>query len=99
MKIVKKKRKKLRVERLAVLMLVLSLLMALASSLFLRSYNNALTMAVQKTENQITAYQTENDAYRVAIQDLSNKERVLSIAEQEGLAMNQGNVVTISNGD
>jgi len=98
MKIVKK-RKKLRIERLAVLMLTLSAILALASSLFLRSYNNALTMKVQRAENEIASLKTENDAYRVAIQDLSNKERVLSIAEMEGLAMNQGNVVTISQGE
>lgn len=98
MKIVKK-RKKLRIERLAILMLTLSAVLALASSLFLRSYNNALTMKVQRAENQIAALKIENDAYRVAIQDLSNKERVLSIAEMEGLAMNQGNVVTISQGE
>ena len=99
MKIVKRKRKKLRLERFAALMLIVSLMMALASSLFLRSYNNALTMQVQATEEQITIYQTENESYRVAIQNLSNKERVLSIAEMEGLAMNQGNVVTISGGE
>ncbi len=99
MKIVKRKRKKLRLERFAALMLIVSLMMALASSLFLRSYNNALTMQVQATEEQITVYQTENESYRVAIQNLSNKERVLSIAEMEGLAMNQGNVVTISGGE
>ena len=98
MKIVKK-RKKLRIERLAILMLTLSAVLALASSLFLRSYNNALTMKVQRAENQIAALKIGNDAYRVAIQDLSNKERVLSIAEMEGLAMNQGNVVTISQGE
>ena len=98
MKIVKK-RKKLRIERLAILMLTLSAVLALATSLFLRSYNNALTMKVQRAENQIAALKIENDAYRVAIQDLSNKERVLSIAEMEGLAMNQGNVVTISQGE
>lgn len=98
MRIVKKK-KRLRMDRVAMLVLGLSLLVALSSSLFLRSYNNALTMKVQAAQDEIAAYKTENDAYRVAIQDLSNKERVLSIAEMEGLAMNQANVVTISGGN
>ena len=98
MRIVKKK-KVLRIDRLAGVLLVLSLMLTMASSLFLRSYNNALTMKVQATQEEIAAIKAENDAYKVAIQDLSNKERVLSIAEMEGLAMNQGNVVTINYGE
>ena len=98
MRIVKKK-KVLRIDRLAGVLLVLSLMLTMASSLFLRSYNNALTMKVQATHEEIAAIKAENDAYKVAIQDLSNKERVLSIAEMEGLAMNQGNVVTINYGE
>lgn len=98
MRIVKKK-KVLRVDRLIMLLFVVSLFAAMASSLFLRSYNNALTMRVQSTEDEIATLKAENDAYKVAIQDLSNKERVLSIAEMEGMAMNQGNVVTINTGD
>lgn len=98
MRIVKKK-KVLRIDRLVMLLFAISLVSAMASSLFLRSYNNALTMRVQSTEDEIATLKAENDAYKVAIQDLSNKERVLSIAEMEGLAMNQGNVVTINTGE
>lgn len=98
MRIVKKK-KVLRIDRLVKLVFIISLFAAMGSSLFLRSYNNSLTMRVQSTEDEIATLKAENDAYKVAIQDLSNKERVLSIAEMEGMAMNQGNVVTINYGE
>lgn len=99
MKIVKKTRKTLKIEKLAVLMLVFSTLTALGSALFLRSYNISLSVQVQEKQGEIAVYKSENDAYKVAIQDLSNKDRVISMAEMEGLAMNQGNIVTISNGE
>ena len=98
MKIVKKKRK-LKVERLAVVVLTFSLLLSLATSLFLRSYNNALTMEVQTIQVNIQTLKLENDAHKVTIQNLSNKDRIFDIAEQDGLSMNQSNVVTVGAGN
>ena len=96
-KIIRKKRV-LRIERVAVLMLAFACVLSLASSLFLRSYNNSLSMQVQKMESQIAALEMENEAAQVAIQNLSTKDRVLSMATEEGLTMNSVNVVTIAGG-
>ena len=96
-KIIRKKRV-LRIERVAVVLFVFACGLSLASSLFLRSYNNSLSMQVQRLESQIAALETENEAAQVAIQNLSTKDRVLSMATEEGLTMNSVNVVTIATG-
>ena len=76
-----------------------SLVMYLCSSLFLRSINNSLSTQKQQIETQIAALKVENDAVKVAIQGLSNRERVVSIATDAGLSMNQSNIVTITKGE
>ncbi len=96
MKIVQKKKRKLNIFNLAILMFVFSLILSLASALLLRSYNNSLTMKVQKTQVQIAAIKIENDSLNLTLLDLQNKERVLSIATDGGLSFSQDNVVTIS---
>ena len=96
-KIIRKKRT-LRIERVAVALFVLACGLSLASSLFLRSFNNSLSMQVQKIESEIAALETENEAAQVAIQNLSTKDRVLSVATEEGLTINSVNVVTIAVG-
>ena len=96
-KIIRKKRT-LRIERVAVALFVLACGLSLASSLFLRSFNNSLSMQVQKIESEIAALETENEAAQVAIQNLSTKDRVLSVATEEGLTINSVNVVTIAGG-
>lgn len=96
-KIIRKKRT-LRIERVAMALFVVACGLSLASSLFLRSFNNSLSMQVQKIESEIAALETENEAAQVAIQNLSTKDRVLSLATEEGLAMNSVNVVTIAGG-
>lgn len=95
-KIIKKK-KRLRIDRLAVVVFIFACLLSLSSSLFLRSYNNSLSMKVQQVEVQIAALEVENEALEVAIQTLITKDRVIQVAEDNGLTMNQSNVVTVAN--
>ena len=96
-KIIRKKRT-LRNDRVAIALFVFACALSLVSSLFLRSYNNSLSMQVQKMESEIAALETANEAAQVAIQNLSTKDRVLSLAAEEGLTMNSVNVVTIAGG-
>ena len=97
-KIIRKKRT-LRIERVAIVLFVLACGLSLVSSLFLRSYNNSLSMQVQKMETEIAKLETANEAAQVAIQNLSTKDRVLTVATEEGLTMNSVNVVTIAGGE
>ncbi|MCI7221398.1 MAG: hypothetical protein PUF67_06865 [Firmicutes bacterium] len=99
-KIVKvKKKRSMRLQVFTLLFFSVSLVMYLCSSLFLRSINNSLSTQKQQIETQIAALKVENDAVKVAIQGLSNRERVVSIATDAGLSMNQSNIVTITKGE
>ena len=97
-KIIRKKRT-LRIERVAIVLFVFACGLSLVSSLFLRSYNNSLSMQVQKMETEIAKLETANEAAQVAIQNLSTKDRVLTVATEEGLTKNSVNVVTIAGGE
>ena len=99
-KIVKvKKKRSMRLQVFTLLFFSVSLVMYLCSSLFLRSINNSLSTQKQQIETQIAALKVKNDAVKVAIQSLSNRERVVSIATDAGLSMNQSNIVTITKGE
>ena len=50
-------------------------------------------------ETEIAKLETANEAVQVAIQNLSTKDRVLTVATEEGLTMNSVNVVTIAGGE
>ncbi len=70
---------------------------SLTSSLFLRSYNNSLSVQTQRIEEKIVALKSENEAIQTQIQTLSSRDRVTAIAEDAGMEMNQDNVVTVAN--
>ncbi|MEG0076740.1 hypothetical protein [Anaerorhabdus sp.] len=99
-KIVKKKKvKKLRLQNFTVVLFLFAGLASLGSSLFLRSYNNSLSVAKQKIDVEIASYQTENEAVKVEIQTLSSRDRIESIASDAGLESNSNNIVTIASGE
>lgn len=97
-KIVKKtrKRRKLNLKNITVLVLFVAVVLSLASSLFLRSYNNSLSVNVQRIDVQIAKLVEENEEYQIQIQTLSSRDRVTSIAASGGLEMNQDNITTIT---
>ena len=73
--------------------------MFFVSALFCRSYNNSLSTKIQKTNTQITALETENDAMQVDIQTLANRDRVNTIASDAGMSTDSDSVITISAAD
>lgn len=91
-----KKKKKLRLEGFAAALFFIAALFSVSSSLFLRTYNNSLSAQKQSIGRQISALQTENDALKVEVQSLSTRDRVTDIAQQDGMAQNQNNIVTIA---
>ena len=74
-------------------------LLFLGSSLFLRSYNNRLSTEAQDISSKIAVLETQNDAVRIDIQTLGNYNRVESITSEEGMTMNPNNIITISAGN
>ena len=93
------KKRSYKFEKLATTMFVFSFIVYLASSLFLHSYNNALSMEIQSTKSTISALEGENSAIMIQIQTLSTKDRVMDIADEAGLELNQTNIISVFNGD
>ena len=95
----KRKKRSIKLQVFSIFMLSLSCVCYLGTSLFVRSYNNSLSTQKQQLESQIAALEVENDAIKVTIQNLSTRDRVVSIANDAGLTMNQSNIVTITEGE
>lgn len=99
MKVVRKKKKKIRLATLSAVSLVLSCLMWISSSLFLRTYNNHLSSKIQNIQSETKQLEIENDANRIEINTLSNKERIESISNENGLRYNVDNIIIIEQGE
>ena len=96
---VKKKKSRLDLLRFSLNIFLVAAGMFFVSALFCRSYNNSLSTKIQKTNTQITALETENDAMQVDIQTLANRDRVNTIASDAGMSTDSDSVITISAAD
>lgn len=95
----RKKRKKLNLAGMTAFVFLSSIILYVGFSLFLGTYNNSLSSEKQKIENDIAELQVQNDAVAVEVNSLSNRERVNSIASDNGLSLDQENIVTITKND
>ena len=98
-KIVKRKKRRVRFQSFTLVFFIFSGFLYLLSSLFLRSYNNSLSLKKQTILSEIAALELENEAIEVVIQNLSTRDRVETIANDNGLTLNQNNIITITNGE
>ncbi|MBR4454604.1 MAG: hypothetical protein IKS32_00065 [Solobacterium sp.] len=94
-----RKKRKLKMGTFSMTLLVISSLLYLCSTLFLRSYNNSLSSKKQEIEAKIAELQVKNDAVAVEVNTLNNRERVNSIAADKGLNLVQDNIITITKAD
>ncbi|MFV0380537.1 MAG: cell division protein FtsL [Anaerorhabdus sp.] len=96
---IKSRKRKLSLEGLTVLMLVTALMASLGSSLFLRSFNNTLSIEAQKINSEIMSFESQNESLKIEIQTLSSRGRVTNIATDNGLDMNHENITTVMVGE
>ena len=96
-KIVKKNknRRKLKFESMATLLFMVSLLLYLGSSIFLKSNNVNLGKTAADYEKEISDVKEEKEALRVEVEQLRARDRILAQAKDQGLQTNQDNVVII----
>ncbi|RRC92081.1 hypothetical protein EII25_04565 [Erysipelotrichaceae bacterium OH741_COT-311] len=94
-----KRRRRLKLHVLAMFIFIVAFPAFLISSLFLRSYNNGLSISIQSNKDKIVALTVENDDLKVQIQSLSTKDRVMTFASEAGLLLNQNSIVSISAGE
>ncbi|MBQ9048741.1 MAG: hypothetical protein IJ120_12665 [Solobacterium sp.] len=95
-KVVRKKKKSFRLVSFTAVVFGFSVLMYLASALFLRTINNSISSKVQTIQSETAKIEVQNNAVKVEIQTLSAKDRVDNIADENGLRMDQDNIVTIT---
>lgn len=69
------------------------------SSIFLRTYNVQLSINIQDIKREMASLDQENSVLSTDIQGLSSKERVMSIALEDGIISNQNNVVLVNSGE
>ncbi|HBS91444.1 MAG TPA: hypothetical protein DEA51_03120 [Erysipelotrichaceae bacterium] len=99
-KTIKRRIKKHRIRKFVILTLFpLAMMGSLASNLFLRNYQVSLEVATQNTQRQITAVTKENESKKMEIARLSNYDRVVAIAKENGFTLVQQNVITIQNNE
>ena len=94
-----RKRKKIRLVNFTVFLFVISSILFLASTLFLRTYNTQLSSQKQEYEAKISELRVANDAIAVEVNTLNNRERVNTIAADKGLSLDQNNIITITKTD
>lgn len=94
-----KKKKKLKLLNFSVVFFMLSAILYLGSTLFLRTYNNSLSSKKQEIEAKISELKVSNDALAVEVNTLNNRERVNTIAADKGLSLDQNNIITITKTD
>lgn len=93
-KIVKRKRR-LRVEGLATLLFTLSIFIYLGAKFGLKSYNVVLQKEAQVVEQKVTTLKASVANLEAEINTLKSRDRVLGMAEKDGIKTNQDNVVVI----
>lgn len=98
-KITRIKRKRIKIQGVLGLAFTLALFAYITSSIFLRAYNVQLSVQIQGVQSEIALLEQSNEVLSVEIQSLSSKERVMAIALDAGLSVNQENVVMIDKGE
>ena len=93
-KLVKKKRR-LKVEGIATILFTLAIFAYLGATFGLRSYNIVLQQQAQKIESKASTLKEAVANLENEVNTLQNHDRVLGMAEEDGIKTNQENVVTI----
>ena len=94
-KIRRRKRRRSYLNMIAVIAVSFAFISLIISSLFIGTYNQSLTISIQKMNNEINALKAENERLNIEIASLENKDRVYVIAQDAGLDQNQDNVISI----
>jgi cell division protein FtsL len=94
-----KKIKRINYFNCSLVVFLISISLFVASNLFLRSYQTTLSFKTQNTIALVNRLGAENEALEVEIARLSNYDRIIALAKEEGLTLVQGNVVSIKDGE
>ena len=94
-KIVKKKKRKLSLNGIAIIIFTLSLLSWLASSLLINTVNTSLTMKIQSMNEELATLKNQNQTLNFEISTLGNKDRVYAAAAAANLDQVTDNIISV----
>jgi cell division protein FtsL len=94
-----KKLRRINYFNISIFVFLISISLYVASNLFLRSYQTSLSLKTQDTIAQVNRLSGENEALEVEIAQLSNYDRIIAFANEAGLTLVQGNVISVKDGE
>lgn len=94
-KIVKRKRRRIRLQGFAFLFLSFALLTWLGTTLFVNTINASLTIEIQKMNDELASITQENETLNYEIQTLENKDRIYELAATANMDQIQDNIISI----
>ena len=94
-KIVKRKKRRLRIEGLAKLLLSIAIIAWISTSLFVNTKNAELTVKIQKMNEELASLAQENQSLSFEIQTLESKDRIYEVAQTANMDQIQDNIISI----
>ena len=94
-KIVKKKRRRLSFNGIAIVLFTIALISWLLTSLLVNTVNTSLTMKIQTMNEELAQLKSENQTLNYEIQSLENKDRVFEVAQAADLDQLADNIISV----
>ena len=95
-KIVKKKRRRLSFNGIAIITFTISFVVFMISNLLINTINTSLTIKIQKMTDELNTLKNDNQNLNFEIQSLENKDRVYVIAQAANMNQTQDNIVSVT---
>ncbi len=95
-KIVKKKRRRLSFNGIAIITFTISFVVFMISNLLINTINTNLTIKIQKLTDELNTLKNDNQNLNFEIQSLENKDRVYVIAQAANMNQTQDNIVSVT---
>ncbi len=89
------KRRKAKGLIFAIVLFVMSVTMYTLTSIYLKQYNNQLSINIQTTQSEIATLSNEKQALQVEIDKLSTKNKVVDAVDSDEMSQNKDNIVYI----
>ncbi len=74
---------------------MIAMTLQLTSAIILRAYQTSLSVQIQQTERKVAQLRVENESLNVDIQRLSNYNRIVTMASEQGYSAENQNVITV----
>jgi len=94
-----KTRKRIKLQALGALIFTCVLVAYLFTCIALRSINVSMSVQLQNKNNTLSQMEMDNKNLSKEIQRLSDYERVMAIAKEAGLSLNNNNVIQFKSGE